>query len=312
MASTYNDLKIQLMATGENSTTWGDITNVNWDAIAEAVTGSVDVTFASGAVTLSLTDTNASQSARNLRLNLIGTSGGAQNLIVPTIEKLYLINNGVADTITVKTTAGTGIAVPAGKTMWVFADGTNVVNAVTHLSSLTLGTVLGTPSGGTGLTSFNANGAVYATSSSALSTGTLPVNGGGTGQTSYTDGQLLIGNTTGNTLAKGTLTAGSGISITNGGGSITIATTGGAGTVTSVNGSGGTTGLTLTGGPITSSGTLTLGGTLIAANGGTGITSVGTSGNVLTSNGTAWVSSAPAASGVTQAKATGIAFVFGS
>ena len=47
----------------------------------------------------------------------------------------------------------------------------------------------------------------------------------GTGQTSYTDGQLLIGNTTGNTLAKGTLTAGTGISITNGAGSITVAST---------------------------------------------------------------------------------------
>jgi hypothetical protein len=77
--------------------------------------------------------------------------------------------------------------------------------------------------------------------------GTLDVDNGGTGQTSYTDGQLLIGNTTGNTLAKSTLTAGSGISITNGAGSITIATSGGGGTVTSVTGtspvvsSGGTT-----------------------------------------------------------------------
>ena len=55
---------------------------------------------------------------------------------------------------------------------------------------------------------------------------------GGTGQTSYTDGQLLIGNSTGNTLDKATLTAGSGISISNGGGSITIAATGGSGSVT--------------------------------------------------------------------------------
>ena len=67
--------------------------------------------------------------------------------------------------------------------------------------------------------------------------GTLDVDNGGTGQTSYTDGQLLIGNTTGgNTLTKSTLTAGSGISITNGAGSITIATSGGGGTVTSVTG----------------------------------------------------------------------------
>ena len=49
---------------------------------------------------------------------------------------------------------------------------------------------------------------------------------GGTGQTTYTDGQLLIGNTTGNTLTKTTLTASTGISVTNGAGSITIANTG--------------------------------------------------------------------------------------
>jgi hypothetical protein len=70
-------------------------------------------------------------------------------------------------------------------------------------------------------------------------TGTLGVADGGTGQTTYTDGQLLIGNSTGNTLAKSTLTAGSGISITNGSGSITIAST--------VSGGLPTTGGTLTG-----------------------------------------------------------------
>lgn len=55
-------------------------------------------------------------------------------------------------------------------------------------------------------------------------TGVLPVANGGTGQGSYTDGQLLIGNTSGNTLAKATLTAGAGINVTNGGGSITLTT----------------------------------------------------------------------------------------
>jgi len=64
----------------------------------------------------------------------------------------------------------------------------------------------------------------------------VPVSAGGTGQTSYTDGQLLIGNSTGNTLTKATLTAGTGISITNGAGAITINATGGTGTVTSVSG----------------------------------------------------------------------------
>lgn len=60
----------------------------------------------------------------------------------------------------------------------------------------------------------------------AFTFGTVPVNSGGTGQTSYTDGQLLIGNSSGNTLAKGTLTAGADITVTNGGGSISLAVTG--------------------------------------------------------------------------------------
>jgi len=103
-------------------------------------------------------------------------------------------------------------------------------------------------------------------------TGTLAVTNGGTGQTSYTDGQLLIGNSTGNTLTKASLTAGSGVTITPGAGSIQIAFTGpGSGSVTSVDVSGGTTGLTTSGGPVASSGTITLAGTLAPANGGTGV-----------------------------------------
>lgn len=148
MASTYSPLKIELIGTGDQSGTWGTTTNTNLGtALEEAITGSADVTFASGTVTLTLTDTNATQTARNLRLNLTGTSGGAQNLIVPAIEKLYLVNNGCADAITVKNSTGTGTAVPAGKTMFVFNTGSNVVDAVTYLTSLT--TPSATITGGT-------------------------------------------------------------------------------------------------------------------------------------------------------------------
>jgi hypothetical protein len=110
----------------------------------------------------------------------------------------------------------------------------------------------------------------------------LPVANGGTGQTSYTDGQLLIGNTVGNTLTKATLTAGSGVSITNGNGSISISATGSGGSVTSVAASVPSF-LSVTGSPITTSGTLAIsysGTALPVANGGTGLTS-GTSGGVL-------------------------------
>ena len=84
-----------------------------------------------------------------------------------------------------------------------------------------------------GVTSFSAGTTGFTPSTGTTGAitlaGTLNVANGGTGQTSYTDGQLLIGNTTGNTLTKATLTAGTGISITNGTGSITIATSGGGG-----------------------------------------------------------------------------------
>jgi hypothetical protein len=75
--------------------------------------------------------------------------------------------------------------------------------------------------------SFGTTGLTPATATSGVITvaGTLVVANGGTGQTSYTNGQLLIGNTTGNTLAKATLTASTGISVTNGAGSITLTNT---------------------------------------------------------------------------------------
>jgi len=73
-------------------------------------------------------------------------------------------------------------------------------------------------------------GSLFGTASWAVNVaGIVAVANGGTGQTTYTNGQLLIGNTTGNTLTKATLTAGSGITITNGNGSISIAATGGGG-----------------------------------------------------------------------------------
>jgi hypothetical protein len=152
MSSTYSNLKLQLMATGENLATWGNVTNVNLGtALEEAIVGSADVTFASGNVTLSWANTNTTQTARNLRLNLIGTTGGStRNLVVPSVEKTYIINNTCADSVLVKNSTGTGVTVPAGKTMWVYNNGTDVVDATTHLTSLTLGTPLPLASGGVG------------------------------------------------------------------------------------------------------------------------------------------------------------------
>jgi hypothetical protein len=122
------------MATGENNTSWGDVTNTNLGtAIEEAIVGSADVTFASANVTLTLSNTNASQTARNMRLRCTGTTGGStRNLVVPAIEKPYIVQNDCADSVVIKTPAGTGVTVPAGATMWVYNDGVNVISAISY------------------------------------------------------------------------------------------------------------------------------------------------------------------------------------
>jgi hypothetical protein len=198
MPSTYSSLKIQLMATGENSGTWGTVTNTNLGtAIEEAIVGSVDVPFSNADVTLTLTDTNASQSARNLRLNLTGTISTGQNLIVPAIEKIYIINNGLTQTVTVKNSTGTGIAVPAGKTMYVYNNGTIVTDAITHLTSLTLASALPIASGGTGSTTATFSGAnITSLNANNISSGVLAVAQGGTGASTLTANNVILGNGT--------------------------------------------------------------------------------------------------------------------
>jgi len=176
MASTYSDLKFELIGTGDQAGTWGATTNTNLGtAIQQAITGTVDITFASADVTLTLTDTNAAQNARALRLNLTGTSGGARNLIVPAIAKQYIINNGLADAVTVKNSSGTGIAVAAGKTMVMFNNATDVVDVTNYASSMTLGTALSVASGGTGVTTSTGTGAVVLSNTPTLVTPVLGV-----------------------------------------------------------------------------------------------------------------------------------------
>ena len=131
--STYSDLKIELIGTGEQDGTWGTTTNVNLGtSLEEMITGSADVTFASGTETLTLTNTNATQVGRNLRLNLTGTSGGAQDLVLPALAKLYLIYNGTADIITCKNASGTTVAVPAGASQYIWNSGSNVTVATNY------------------------------------------------------------------------------------------------------------------------------------------------------------------------------------
>jgi hypothetical protein len=206
MASTYSDLKIELIGTGEQSGTWGTTTNNNFSiALSEAITGSADVAFSSADVTLTLTNTNSAQTARNLRLNLTGTSGGARNLILGSgcqIEKFYLINNGVSDAVTVKNTTGSGVAVPAGTAMLVFNNGTDVVNPLTYVSG-TLVSSSATITGGT------INGTAIGGSSAAAGSFTSLAASGNTALTGNlsVDGNTTLGNASGDTILLNAATA---------------------------------------------------------------------------------------------------------
>ena len=172
------------MVTGENATTWGNVTNTNLgQALEQAIVRQIDIVFADVNYTVpAVADNNGAQEARNLRLNLTGTATTPLNLIVPPFVggKPYIVNNTTASTITVKNTTGTGIAVPAGKTMWVYNNGTNVVDAVTHLTSLTLATALPAASGGTGVNSPGTAGNVLTSNGTAWVSQASGGGGGGT------------------------------------------------------------------------------------------------------------------------------------
>lgn len=157
MASTYStNLKIELIGTGEQVGTWGTTTNSNFSNVFEqAIVGRGTANFPADAnLTLTFTDSVASQTARNLYINATSSVSltATRDLIVPTINKTYIVENNTtgSQSIRVKTSAGTGITIPNGVKAFLYVNGTDVVGAFDYLNSLTLGTPLPVTSGGTG------------------------------------------------------------------------------------------------------------------------------------------------------------------
>lgn len=128
MASTYStNLRLEVMAIGENSNTWGAKTSTNLNLIEQAVSGVASVAMTDADYTLT-TSNAATDEARNAVITMTGTLTQARNVIVPSVDKVYIFKNSTTGGfgIVVKTSAGTGVTIPNGETAQLYCDATNV------------------------------------------------------------------------------------------------------------------------------------------------------------------------------------------
>jgi hypothetical protein len=208
MASTYSDLKFELIGTGEQAGSWGSTTNDNiGTAIEQALVGLGNPVFTSDTnLTLSLSNTVALQTARALVLNATSTGSltVTRELVVPTIEKQYIVQNNTSggQSITVKTSGGTGITVPNGRKAHLYVDGTNVIQMFDFVD-INGGAIDGTVIGGAttaagSFTTLNATALTATADSAFTSTGAVQISKGTTGErpTGVT-GKLRFNTTTG-------------------------------------------------------------------------------------------------------------------
>ena len=137
MPSTYTtDLRLELQANGENGDTWGTKVNTVFQLIEDAVAGLLGVSTTGGDTTLTAVNGSTDQS-RYAILKVTGVLVSNSNIIVPDVSKEYLVWNATsgAYTVTIKTSAGTGVVVTQGAVLHVFCDGAEVYPSAVSLTS---------------------------------------------------------------------------------------------------------------------------------------------------------------------------------
>lgn len=301
MPTSYTSLLgLALPVTGELSGTWGDTVN---DYITQYLDGSVagtqTISGSQTAVTLSKTTgtaltqagSGATGSSQYMVINCTGNPASTLTITAPAASKIYFVINATSTSQDVKvvgTGPTTGVTMVSGERAIIAWNGSDfvkvassVADGVTSISfgstgltpsttttgAVTVAGTLATGSGGTGLTTFTSGGAVYATSTSALTTGTLPVASGGTGLTSGTSGGVLAFTASGTIASSGALAANA-IVIGGGAGVAPSTTTTGTGVVTAIGSA-----VNTTGGLVTQSGTLAANNVLLGGGASTAISS---------------------------------------
>ena len=147
MASSYSSLGVELMATGENSGTWGDKTNTNLNIMQQIASGYVAKSIAGGAQTTALTVTNGntgSEVATQI-IELTGTITGNQIVTIPdSVEMRYIVKNSTSGAFTVqfKTASGTGttFATTDKSHKFLYSNGTNIIDVMGDSSDIQLAT----------------------------------------------------------------------------------------------------------------------------------------------------------------------------
>ena len=167
MASTYSpSLKLTLIGDGDQSGIWGQTTNTNLGTLLEqAITGVQSITMVDANYTL--TNFNGvTNEARNAVLVVTGTNNAIRDLIPPVVEKLYTIVNNTTGGFAIRVIggSGTGVNIPNGTTQVVYCDGTNFIAAS---AAFTNGAVLSVSGGGTGLSTLTANNVILGNGTSS-------------------------------------------------------------------------------------------------------------------------------------------------
>tara|TARA_R110002153_G_scaffold221674_2_gene374082 strand:+ start:906 stop:1616 length:711 start_codon:yes stop_codon:yes gene_type:complete len=130
-SSTSSDLKLELIATGEKSGTWGGITNTNLEILEQAASGYLALAVGSSDVALALTSF-ATSNGKNLYYKLTGTLAANRTVTMPSsAERVFIVEDATARsssnyTLTVKTVSGTGVTIPVKSKMVLYSDGTNI------------------------------------------------------------------------------------------------------------------------------------------------------------------------------------------